>query len=110
MYHPDFSTMCSAELLSHKVLVPCDPVGYLNKNYGSFKKWSVPEAEFKKYKWPNINYTGTWSDEQYRKSVRIFESDGSVDQLETLNFWNEALDKKIPVEDFKKFSESLFTS
>lgn len=102
MYHPNFSTVCSAEFLGNKVLVPCDPVAFLNRNYGS---WSKPERELKNYRWPNMNYTGTWTDEQYRQSFRKYAADGSVDQKATLKFWNLALTEKIPFQKFENYSK-----
>lgn len=41
---PNFERLCSAELLEHKFMIPCDPVGYLNKEYGP-KKWHSPESK-----------------------------------------------------------------
>jgi len=91
--------MCSAELLGHKFVVPCDPVSYLNQNYG--KKWNLPEADFKKYKWPNIKYAGVWSDNDYQNSINIFKSDGSFDRNYTLDFLNKRLHKKITIKNFR---------
>ncbi|KAG8192762.1 hypothetical protein JTE90_009782 [Oedothorax gibbosus] len=42
-HHPNF-TLCSAELLGHKVMVPCQTEGVIAMEYGA--KWMVPVAKW----------------------------------------------------------------
>lgn len=60
MIIPYFEELCSAEMLNHKYQVPCDPILYLDTNYGKFPKWRKPTSE---YNWDNIRYNGKWTDE-----------------------------------------------
>ena len=40
---PNFDELCSAELFNHKYMIPCDPVKYLDKEYGP-SRWLTPES------------------------------------------------------------------
>ena len=91
MIVPDFDKLCSAQLLNHKFLVPCEPEKYLNKNYGR-SRWKVPEKEFKKYAWPSIKKNNKWTDEQFINAVRIFNRDGQINQKRTFECVNKSLD------------------
>ena len=46
---PSFDELCSAELLNHKFMIPCDPVNYLDKEYGS-SRWQIPKSSILKLK------------------------------------------------------------
>jgi hypothetical protein len=83
-----FETVCSAELLGIKVLVPCDPIDYLNNEYGSFDKWIIPIS--KDYKWSNLdtNYS-LWSDSHWPYAIKFFSTNGKLNNAGTLNFINK---------------------
>lgn len=102
MMVPDFNVVCSAELLNHKYLVPCQPEKYLDTNYGP-SRWKTPESDFKKYVWPSIKLSGKWTDDQLLNSVRFFSKDGEIDQTTTFNYLNKSkLDEPLPENYFFK--------
>ena len=100
---PYFDKVCSAELLNHKVMIPCDPVQYLNTEYGR-DTWIKPKPELDnkvlnrdnrkqnipkfstKYTWPNLHYYGKYDDGDLIKSARFFKNDGTIDYDITLRF------------------------
>ena len=45
--------LCSCEIYGTKYLLPCNPVLYLNDDYGN---WKNPEE--KNYTWPNLDLNG----------------------------------------------------
>jgi hypothetical protein len=89
---PNFSELCSAELLNNLYMVPCDPEEYLNVEYGS-KGWQKPMSS--KYKWPNLEFHQEYSDLQYIKSIKYYFENGTFDKYYTLDYLNRGLKKKI---------------
>ena len=85
---PTFDLVCSTELLSLKILVPCDPIGYLNNEYGNYDKWVIPIS--KNYKWSNLetNYT-LWSDSQWPYAIKFFRNNGKFNMEGSLNYINK---------------------
>ena len=81
---PAFNELCSAELLNQKLLIPCDPVKYLDSEYGT-SKWQTP---VKGPKWSNLIYQGEWSDSEWPKAVRYYYNNGTVKINETLKHLN----------------------
>ena len=77
--------LCSAELFSIKQMVPCDPVDYLNQEYGIFN-WISPERT--EFSWPNLFSSGNWSDYEWPKAYNIFFSNGTLNEKETLEYIN----------------------
>lgn len=69
----EFNELCSAEMFNHKFLVPCDPDGYLNNEYG---EWSTPLA--KKYNWTNLVFLGPWENEYWPNVLKQFDPDGRI--------------------------------
>ena len=82
---PNFNTVCSANLLNLKVLVPCYPTDYLNNEYGEWKNWIIPKS--KDYKWTNLerNYS-TWSEADWPYAIKYFNSNGKLNFKNTLNY------------------------
>ena len=77
-----FQKTCSAELYGLKFQVPCDPVAYLDQNYGAFPKWAKPQSEFSKYVWPSIVKNGHWTDKEYMSAVQIFKGNGKLSEVQ----------------------------
>ncbi len=86
-YLPDFNEFCSAELLGFKVMVPCDPVKYLNNEYGP--DWKKPKKS--SYTWPNLDriHGLDWSDADWPYAIRFYKTDGKVDVNQTIAFINQ---------------------
>ena len=72
-------------MLNQKLLIPCDPVQYLDFEYGA-SKWQTPKKD--KYKWPNLIYQGEWSDNEWQKAIRFYDSNGTVKTIKTLKYLN----------------------
>ncbi|GBM33696.1 Fukutin [Araneus ventricosus] len=86
-HHPNFS-LCSAELLGHKVLVPCETEQVIATEYGS--NWMQPVAEWDyensiKNRGPNI---------YWNKSMLEKQQKGYFGTIKPLNFelWSEGED------------------
>ena len=82
-----FDELCSAELLGSKYLVPCEPVGYLNHQYGPMSLWSVPEPV--NYTWFNIDRVGDWSDNDWPYAIRYYDRYGYAQRARTIGKLNE---------------------
>ncbi len=97
---PNFNQVCSADLLQHKVLVPCDPVEYLNLEYGEANNWIFPKS--KNYTWSNLDKQHTnWTDKEWPHAIKFYNING-FNKIETINFVNNYLKKKItklPIDD-----------
>lgn len=83
---PPFNELCSAELLSQKHLVPCDPVQYLDLEYGK-NSWQTPLSS--KYKWKNLVFVGNWTDDEWPQAVRYYEKNGTLNLVKTLKYLTE---------------------
>ena len=77
---PNFNKLCSAELMNHKYLVPCDPVQYLDIEY-STGLWRQPEKD--NYEWPNLVYYSEYSKDQYKDNVKYYNNNGKFDKEST---------------------------
>ncbi len=64
---PEFDQLCSAELFNLKYFVPCDPVKYLDLEYGK-SGWLIPKAT--KYTWKNIKPNGECSDQEWPRAFK----------------------------------------
>ena len=82
-------SLCSAEIYGVKVMAPCDPVGFLNREYGSMEIWAKPEA--KNYTWLTLDTNFTLWDVEYEwpRAFRYYLNNGSVDVVSTLSYLNE---------------------
>jgi hypothetical protein len=70
-----------------RVLVPCNPMEYLNQEYGDLKNWIIPKS--KGYKWSNVEKKSSfWSEKEWLYAVKHFHSTGKLNYLSTLNFIN----------------------
>ena len=85
--------LCSAELFNSKTLVPCDPVAYLNAEYG-VNEWHTPKKS-SEYFWKNIQKNGEWSTSEWPKVIRIYNRRGRIDKNETLMEINKYLSTPI---------------
>jgi hypothetical protein len=98
---PNFSQVCSADLLNVKVLVPCNPEEYLNLEYGNKAKWRLPKKN--KYKWTNLDEKFlNWTDFQWPNTIKFYDIDGRIDVNQTLNHINsfsEIKFEKVPKDD-----------
>lgn len=72
---PKFDELCSGELLNNKFMVPCDPVKYLDKEYGP-KNWHSPEA--KNYTWSNVVFWSNWTDTDWPKTIKYYDHNGGL--------------------------------
>jgi hypothetical protein len=89
---PEFNELCSAELLNQKHLVPCDPVKYLDNEYGK-NQWQTPKSSH--YTWSNLVSMGNWSDNEWPKSIRYYEKNGSFNLKRTLKDVNKYSNKNL---------------
>ena len=83
---PEFSELCSAELLNQKHLVPCDPVKYLDNEYGK-NKWQIPKST--NYSWTNLVSNGNWSENEWPKVLKYYEKNGTINLKSTLKDINK---------------------
>lgn len=102
-YYPNFNELCSAELLSSKFLIPCNPVQYLNAEYGP-NGWKIPEK--KNYKFYGTKFYERVSDAEFLKTRKYYRYDGAIDNSTTFEELNSVLDKKITWEEYYKLNLS----
>lgn len=102
---PIFEDLCTAELFGHKFMVPCDPVSYLNTQYGK-EKWIVPMQSH--YQVPNTDWGQgrERSELELKYSFRYYDENGNVEIQRSLKAINELFSKnygknltKLPNED-----------
>jgi hypothetical protein len=82
---PKFKSLCSAELLNHKYMIPCDPVSYLDKEYGP--GWKSPQS--KNYTWSNVQYWKNWSDIEWPRAVKYYDKNGALLRPKILAYINK---------------------
>ncbi len=114
---PYFKKVCSAELLNHKFMVPCNPVEYLNNEYGT--DWQLPKADLSmtifsqkrgkkkriktnEYHWPNLEFQRKYSDDELLNFVRWYHPNGSINYETTIDYIYSRLSKKIPKKRIKE--------
>jgi hypothetical protein len=78
-------------------MVPCDPVGYLEKEYGP-KRWRSPQS--KNYVWDNVKYWRNWTDDEWIRSVRYYDRKGQLIKNKTVDQLNKYLVNKISMAEF----------
>lgn len=85
----NFEKLCSADFLGLKVMVPCDPVRYLNYEYGKMENWATPKP--KNYRWTNLDSNfSLWSlDFEWPRAIRHFNRNGKVNVNSTLKYLNK---------------------
>jgi hypothetical protein len=84
---PNFVELCSAELLSSKFMVPCDPVKYLNAEYGNEKRWKTPKAS--NYTWSNVVYNSKWTDYEWPHAIKYYDRNGNLLKPKILKYLNQ---------------------
>ncbi len=69
-------------------MIPCDPVGYLNNEYGEPDKWQTPMKS--NYTWSNLDRKNVenWTDTEWPYAIRFYKYNGEVDKNQTLRFIN----------------------
>jgi hypothetical protein len=69
-------------------MVPCDPIGYLNNEYGNGENWMKPKKSG--YNWPNLDriHGLDWSDTDWPYAIRFYNKNGQVDVSQTITFVN----------------------
>ncbi|RNA04974.1 hypothetical protein BpHYR1_047104, partial [Brachionus plicatilis] len=82
----------SAELLNSKYMVPCDPVKYLDREYGP-RHWESPES--KNYTWKNVVYSGNWSDSDWPHSIKYYDKNGNLLKKKILEYVNKFQEKNL---------------
>ena len=73
-------------------MIPCNPVEYLNNEYG-VNNWAMPKA--KNYSWKNVFYYKNWTDDEWPHAVRYYDKKGKLIKKKTLNYLNEHLQVKL---------------
>ena len=90
---PNFNEVCSAELINQRFMVPCDPVKYLDTDYGK-NNWQEPKKNLspistkdkqKKgtkdtYHWPNLKYFGKYADDVFIRTNRWYKKSGLLNK------------------------------
>jgi hypothetical protein len=96
---PDFDRLCSAELLNNKFMIPCDPVHYLERDYGP-RRWQTPQSS--NYTWTNVRYWEKWKDKQWPHTIKYYDKQGRLLKQKVLDYVNKFSSKNItevPVDD-----------
>ena len=119
---PYFEKVCSAELLNHKVMVPCDPVEYLNAEYG-VDSWQEPKTSLSKsavslkiglekemlnkteYTWPNLKFYRKYTDEE-ALNVRWYFQNSSIDYGTNIGYINRRLSKELNVKQIRSIIDN----
>ena len=67
--------------------MPCDPVTFLNNNYGSSTLWMKPDTEgFKNIDWKNYRI---WRNHEWPNWMRHYSRNGKLQVARTLRDLNE---------------------
>ena len=74
-------------MFGHKYMIPCDPVSYLNFEYGGINGWITPFS--RNYSWKNMLFSGKWSDSEWPYAFKFYYTDGSLNVKDTLNTINK---------------------
>lgn len=85
---PLFDEVCSAELFNQKQMVPCDPVKYLDFEYGP-SNWLMPLVA--NYSWKNLYYKANWTDYEWPRVLKYYYNNGSINVKTSLRIINENL-------------------
>ena len=99
----EFNKLCSAELLGQKHMVPCDPVGYLDYEYG-LGKWQEPKKE--NFTWKNVRFWQNWTDAQWPYTIKYYDKYGNILKKKILDYLNLHAKRNItelPADDIDVF-------
>jgi hypothetical protein len=69
-------------------MVPCDPVSYLDKEYGR-GNWHSPQS--KNYTWTNVVYHSNWTDTEWPYAVKYYDKFGKLIKPKILAYINKHL-------------------
>ncbi|CAF0881230.1 unnamed protein product [Didymodactylos carnosus] len=72
---PLLSELCSGDLFGYRFSIPCDPVEYLNSEYG-MNKWNLPLKTG--YSWINLKIHSVWNDVAWLYATRLYTRDGKL--------------------------------
>ena len=81
-------------------MVPCDPVTYLNLEYGP-NNWQSPDRNFGA-RWKNLFENGRWSDSEWPNVLRAYDFKGKLMYNYTLKVINEHISPKLSQLPFKE--------
>lgn len=74
-------------MFGNKYLIPCDPVDYLNKEYGNITFWSTPKKS--NYTWTNLSKTHSlWNKCDWPHAIRFYHKNGTIDKKYTIRYVN----------------------
>jgi hypothetical protein len=91
---PKFNKFCTGDVLGHKLMVPCDPVAYLDFEYNPREKWTVPTKKF--IWWSNMLYKQYyWPDPLWPHAYKSYFPNGTFDRNRSLRGINNQSKKKI---------------
>jgi hypothetical protein len=85
---PQFNQLCSADLLNQKHFVPCDPVKYLDLEYGK-SSWLTPQTT--KFTWKNVVPNGEWTEQEWPRAFKYYNANGTLHLNKTLDHINKYL-------------------
>ncbi|CAF1384791.1 unnamed protein product, partial [Didymodactylos carnosus] len=72
---PLLPELCSGDLFGYRFSVPCDPIEYLNTEYG-INKWNAPLE--KGYSWINMKLHSYWTDLAWLYATRLYTREGKL--------------------------------
>ena len=81
-------------------MVPCDPVKYLNREYGR-DLWKSPES--KNYTWTNVLFWKNWTDSEWPHTIKYYDKNGDLIEPKILEYVNKFSNENItsvPDDDF----------
>lgn len=73
--------------MKNKFMIPCDPVEYLNKEYGKKERWITPQSS--NYTWSNVNHWKSWSDEEWPHVIKYYDKAGVLIKSKVLSYLNK---------------------
>ena len=70
-------------------MIPCDPIKYLDIEYGP-SNWLTPKSA--NYTWKNVIYSDKWTNEEWKRVIRYYHSNGNLNLDKTLTVLNKQID------------------
>jgi hypothetical protein len=78
-------------------MVPCDPLAFLNADYG-LNKWKMPLK--RGYKWANFEFRGQISDAEWPHSIKFYTKTG-FDKESTMSYIEEYATPNTTIPDIR---------
>jgi hypothetical protein len=76
-------------------MVPCDPLAFLESDYGP-NKWKMPLESG--YKWVNLEFNGKWTDALWPHVLKFYDRTG-FDKERTLGYLKEYASPNVTIVD-----------